>query len=391
MPYSPSRARRSLFRVFAAFTLIAGLSACDPAAFGGGPRVDPGAPVTVALMVPGGTGDPQFDLISRNLTNAAQLAVSDLDGVEINLKIYQTARSSERAAQLARQAVGEGASIIVGPLDASSANAVAVAVADTGVNVLSFSNNPAIAGGNTFILGNTFQNTADRLVNYASRAGKSSYVVVSGRTPAEEVGREAVIQAIGRSGGRVVNDSNFAMSQEGVVAAGPGIAASAEASGADAVFLTSSTQDALPLLMQLLPENGLTPGTYQYIGLTRWDIPSSALSLPGVQGGWFALPDQNATQQFQARYQAAYGSPPHPLAGLAYDGIAAVGALVKTRGNDALTKSALTQGNGFAGATGVFRFRNDGTNQRGLAVATIENNQVRVIDPAPRRLGSAGF
>ncbi|MEP4552609.1 MAG: penicillin-binding protein activator, partial [Tateyamaria sp.] len=48
------------------------------------------------------------------------------------------------------------------------------------------------------------------------------------------------------------------------------------------------------------------------------------------------------------------------------------------------------QGSGFQGATGIFRLRADGTNERGLAVATVRNNQVNIISPAPRGFGGAG-
>lgn len=113
--------------------------------------------------------------------------------------------------------------------------------------------------------------------------------------------------------------------------------------------------------------------------------------MPGVQGGWFALPDPVPAQQFRARYQAAYGAAPHPIGGLAYDGIAAIGALVRSGNEKALTASALTQGAGFRGVNGIFRFRPDGTNERGLAVATIENRQVVVIDPAPTSFTGTGF
>jgi hypothetical protein len=130
---------------------------------------------------------------------------------------------------------------------------------------------------------------------------------------------------------------------------------------------------------------------FQYIGLTRWDIPAAVLDLPGVQGAWFALPDPGLAAQFNARYQAAYGATPHPIAGLAYDGIAAVGALIRTGRPDALSRAALTQGSGFAGVSGVFRLRPDGTNQRGLAVAQIRDRQVIVIDPAPRSFAGPGF
>ena len=184
---------------------------------------------------------------------------------------------------------------------------------------------------------------------------------------------------------------NYEFSQNGVVAALPGIAASAKASGADAIFFTADTAGALPLVTQLLRENGIGADTTRFMGLTRWDVPTASLGLPGLQGGWFAMPDPGLYQQYQARYTAAFGSAPHPISGLAYDGIAAIGALVKQGKADALTGAALTQGSGFVGVNGIFRFRSEGTNDRGLAVAEVRGGQVVVIDPAPRNFGGAGF
>mgnify|MGYP000719135586 FL=1 len=155
--------------------------------------------------------------------------------------------------------------------------------------------------------------------------------------------------------------------------------------------MTATTAGALPLLTQLLPEAGVKPEEVQYIGLARWDIPAQTLALPGVQGGWFALPDPVKSQGFKSHYTAAYGSSPHPIGGLAYDGIAAIGALVGQGKSDALTGAALTQGAGFQGVNGIFRLRPDGTNERGLAVATIQEQKVVVIDPAPTSFAGAGF
>ena len=83
--------------------------------------------------------------------------------------------------------------------------------------------------------------------------------------------------------------------------------------------------------------------------------------------------------------------PPHPIAGLAFDGIAAIGALVSAGNAGSLSAAALTQPTGFVGVNGIFRFRPDGTNERGLAIATIIDKQVTVIDPAPRSFAGAGL
>lgn len=366
------------------------LAACAPTT-GAAPKIDTTRAVPVALLLPGGTGNANDELLARSLRQGAQLAMSDLQGVKIDLRVYDNAASPEAAAAAASRAVDEGAKIILGPVHAAAANAAGNAVAGRGVNVLSFSNNADIAGGNVFVLGPTFQNTANRLVSYAARQGRGRIMIVSEQNISGEAGRAAIQQAISRSGATLAAASSFEFSQNGVSAAVPGIVAAAKANNAQAMVLTADAAGALSPLARQLPAAGLDPNTIKLIGLARWDIPSSTLALPGLQGGWFALPDPSLYNQFQSRYQAAYGEMPHPIAGLAYDGIAAIGALVKAGKSDALSASALTQSSGFIGTGGIFRLLPNGTNERGLAVAEIRNNQVSIIDPAPRSFRGAGY
>lgn len=370
------------------------LAACQSGIVGGGntgASINPRNPVPVAILIPHGSANPNEVSIARNLENAARLAIADLDGVQIDLRVYGTAGQPGQAQAAALKAVADGAKIILGPLHAESANAVAVAVASKNVNVLAFSNNTTIAGGNLFLLGHTFDNTAKRLVNYARGHGKSNILTVYSNNLAGQLGKQAIQTAISNAGVRSASSIGYDFSQQGVVSSVANIRNSAQNTGADAVFLTSNTAGALPLFSQLLPEAGLKPDVVQYIGLTRWDTPPQTLELPGVQGGWFAIPDPARTSQFRQRYTAAYGSSPHALSGLAYDGIAAIGALAKSGSRQALTRDSLTQSAGFQGVNGVFRFLPDGTNERSLAVATIQNKQVVVIDPAPHGFSGAGF
>jgi hypothetical protein len=381
--------RKSLSRI-AAVLLATFIVACGPVSYNS-PSVDTGQAIPVALLVPGGSGNSGDEVLAGSLENAARMAIADLGGVEIDLRVYNTAGAADVAAGMATKAVNEGAKIIIGPVFAESANAAGRAVASKGVNVLSFSNNTAIAGGNVFVLGQTFQNTANRLVQYSVSQGKSSIMIIHGQDGSEEAGRDEINRAIGRNGAVLTGTSSFALSQQGVIDAVPQISADATSTGAQAMFITSGTSGALPFLAQLLPENGLGPDKIQYLGLQRWDIPASALTLPGIQGGWFAKPDPLLEANFQSRYFSTYGTSPHLLAALAYDSIAAIGALVSNGDSDALSRASLTQPSGFAGVSGVFRLLADGTNERGLAVAQIQDNQVIVIDPAPRSFAATGF
>ncbi|MFZ4533924.1 MAG: penicillin-binding protein activator, partial [Alsobacter sp.] len=69
---------------------------------------------------------------------------------------------------------------------------------------------------------------------------------------------------------------------------------------------------------------------------------------------------------------------------LAYDSVFLVNALGAKYGTQAFTEATLTNPDGIVGTDGLFRFRADGTNQRGLAVLQIGTNSATTISAAPR-------
>ena len=376
---------------FVTISALALMTACAPTmpTTTTGPKVDTSKPVPVALLVPQSSdGTAQ---IAADLENAARLAAAQLDDLEIDLRVYDTAGDATVAASVAQQAVDDGAKIIIGPLYAEAANAAGTAVADDGVNVLSFSNNTTIAGGNVFVLGKTFDNTAHRIVSFAAEQGKERAMVIHSDRIDGQMGLNAFQGAAADTSLRIVSAQSFELTQESVVNTVPLIRASAEIEDVDTLFLTSSSAGALPLLAQLLPEAGLDSANVQYAGLTRWDIPPQTLELSGLQGGWFAVPDLTRTENFSTQFQEQFGNRPHQLASLAFDGIAAIGALAQAGFDDILTREALTQPSGFQGVDGIFRLKDDGTNERGLAIATVQDKQVLIIDPAPRSFAISGF
>ena len=390
-----SRLSRPLMRV-AALVSVAFLAACDATGTATatgpqtGPTIDPSQPVPVALLVPGGGESAELDRIARSIVNSAKMAAADAQGARVDLRVYETGSDPALAVARANEAMAAGAKIIVGPLHADSANAVGQAVAGR-VNVLAFSNNGDIAGGNVFVLGNTFYNTADRLIGYGVKQGKRRVLVVAEDDVSGQIGAAAIEAAIARNRATLAGKAVHPVSEQGIDGIVPQVAAIANAKQADAVFMTANSPSVLPYLTDELARNGVTSSSIQLMGLTRWDVPASRLQLPGVQGGWFAVPDLPRIAQFSQRYQQSYGEAPHELGTLGYDAVSAIASLVRAGRANALTTAGLTSGNGFQGISGVFRLRPDGTNQRGLSIATIRGNQLTIIDPAPQSFGGAGF
>ncbi len=192
------------------------LSACQ-ATMGTGPQV--GQSVRVAMLLPYGSPNAGDDLLASSLENAARLAAAEAVGTQIELVVYPTQADAGTAAAVAQQAVAEGADVILGPLRSDAAAAVGVAVANTNVSVLSFSNNASIAGRNLFVLGLNYDKAAARMVSYAAANGRDRIMVVHARNLAGEVARDAVRRAAAASGATVVGEIAYEFSQTGVVAA----------------------------------------------------------------------------------------------------------------------------------------------------------------------------
>jgi branched-chain amino acid transport system substrate-binding protein len=121
----------------------------------------------------------------------------------------------------------------------------------------------------------------------------------------------------------------------------------------------------------------------QLLGTGLWDDPR-VFSTAQLDGGWYAAPEQAGFRNFAQRYRARYGSDPVRTATLSYDAVALVAALVKTQGPQRFSEQVLTNSSGFAGIDGVFRFRADGTNERGLAVLRVAPGGGQVVSPAPK-------
>jgi hypothetical protein len=66
---------------------------------------------------------------------------------------------------------------------------------------------------------------------------------------------------------------------------------------------------------------------------------------------------------------------------LAYDATAL--AAVVAASDRSFPADLLTDPSGFVGRAGIFRLRDDGTTQHGLAVLEIDNGTARVVEPAP--------
>ena len=141
--------------------------------------------------------------------------------------------------------------------------------------------------------------------------------------------------------------------------------------------------------MQTLAANGVDTRKVQLLGSGLWEDPQ-IFSSAVLEGAWYAGPDSTGFRNFSGRYRSRYNQDPVRTATLVYDAVALVAALTKTQGQRRFSVEVLTNTSGFNGIDGLFRFRRDGVNQRGLAVMRVSPTGGQVISPAPRSFGGSG-
>jgi branched-chain amino acid transport system substrate-binding protein len=337
--------------------------------------------VHLALILPlTQNGGPS--VVGTSLRNAAELALSENGASDITIFVKDDHSSPDGARTAAQSAIDEGDELILGPLFSPNTREVGRLAQNAHKPVIAFSTDTTAAGPGVYLLSFLVENYVDRIVDYAATKGKKS---VGALIPDNDYGRvaEAEFQQVAaRRGLRVLEIEHY---QAGSVA---GAVKKIAAVGAqiDCLFIPEQA-DGMAAMAQALTAAGLDSKRVQILGTGVWN-DARVLNLAPLQGAWFSAPDNTGFNAFAARYRAKFNTDPTRIATLSYDAVSLAVALAKTRGAQRYTENAITNRAGFNGADGVFRFRGDGQNERGLGVYQINNGAAQLVSPAPRSLAS---
>ena len=388
-----SRPARMSFAWLAALTSIALLAACS----GNLPDLasSPGAPQQPTTLI--GEGKVKAGLIlplsasgnatvaAQSMRNAAEMALAEFNNPDLQLLVKDDAGSAPGAQQAAQAALDEGAEIILGPLFALTVGPVGRAARARGVPVIAFSTDTNVAARGVYLLSFLPEADVDRIIGYAASQGRRSFAALVPDNAYGSVAEAAFKQAVGRAGGRVIALERYPLDRTQMQTPVRNVAQAA--SHADAIFVPDGT-DAVPTIVQTLTANGIDTKRVQLLGTGLWE-DAQIFSNPLLDGAWYAGPDSTGFRNFSARYRSRYGKDPVRTASLAYDAVALVAALVKTQGRQRFSDDVLTNSSGFTGIDGLFRFRPDGTNQRGLAVLRVSPTGGQIISPPPKGFGGS--
>jgi len=376
-----------------------------------GPAVAQGAP-RVALLLP---LSGNYAALGTSMNRAAEMALFDVAGKDFTLMPLDTGGTPEGAQRAAAKAIADGAQLILGPLFATEVTAIRDQARSAHVNVVAFSTDASVAGNGVYLMGFLPRQQVERVVNYAISQGIKRFAVLAPESPYGQA-VAADLQQIASAGGAQVTKSAFYGGGEQDItktirdfadydrrhAAALALRApyegktDAESKRQMARLKKIDTVGDVDYDAVLIPEGGLRlilvgsllpffdvdPDKVHFLGTGQWDDPT-VWREPTLRGSWFAAAPPSARAKFIGRYKDAYNETPPRIATLAYDAVALAAVLARNQSGPDFTAGALTTPNGFVGLDGIFRFRNEGLIERGLAVLEVEPREPKVVSPSP--------
>ncbi|MEM8812306.1 MAG: penicillin-binding protein activator [Pseudomonadota bacterium] len=383
------------FKLTAALSLALLLAGCDtvgrfqtpgtPGATVGQPTgevIGTGA-IRVALLVPQSAGGNGAG-VANVFKNAARLGLKDFPNADIRLLVKDTAGTAEGAAAATQQALSEGAELVLGPVFSHSVSAAAGVARPAGVPIIGFSSDVGAASRGAYLLSFLPQDDVRRIVGYAADNGRTAMAAMFPDTNYGAVVEAAFRQEAARRSIRIISIQKYSPTPEDIGAKAKEIGQFANR--VDSIFFPGDPQAAV-FISQTLVANGVDPGQVKFLGSGQWDNQAVQRE-PNLLGAWYPAPARTDFDSFAGRYQAEFGTRPPRNATLAYDAVRLAAGLVREAGPRRFSTGAITSPDGFLGVDGIFRFRTNGTNERGLAVYEVGSGSARIVAPARRSFGS---
>lgn len=321
---------------------------------------------------------------ASGLLAAIEMALFDFGDTSVLLLPRDTSGDPRQTITATEKLLEDGADIIIGPLFSENVRAASSVASRMNVPVIGFSNDLSVSGEGTYLMSFQPEEEVARIVDWTVMQGINRFAFIAPDTEYTRRVETALRFEVARRAGIVIgaeffNPNNSAPVDE--VSRLTGQIKMALKYGADRVAVMMPDSGVRLLgVAPLLPYYGIESYKLQYIGTSRWD-DSSIWKEPSLNGGAFASTPPEDVRFFNTAFRAAYGRAPSSLASLGYD---AASLAMDVLSDGSVERSEFLKSDGVLGANGLYRFRSNGTVERGLAILGISPTGLRIVKEAPK-------
>ncbi|MDP3458887.1 MAG: penicillin-binding protein activator [Hyphomonas sp.] len=338
-----------------------------------------------AVLLPFSHPNAQVRAEAEAMLAGIELALFENGGTDFLILPKDTAGRSSTAEARADEALKEGADIILGPLFSTEVPPVRGAALRKSVPVVAFSNDRTVAGGGSYLASVMPEEEVVRIMGYAASRGTRTFAFLG---PDSAYGRqvETAMRAEAAKNGWTVLGAGFYEPSSSASSEVSRIASLIKAERSQVGLLIPERGTKLLSIAPLLVVNGIDPGRTRFLGTSLWD-DSAIWREPALAGALYSSVDPDNMTSFKDTYKRIYGRTPTDLAAAAYD---AASLAITLAAENNMKHGGVTDPDGFMGVNGLFRFRLDGTSERGLAVKEIRQSGATVVEKGVTRFPPGG-
>lgn len=370
----------------------------------------------IALLLPFTSPNKNIRSLAKTLEDAALLALFDQRNSTIQLTPYDTGGTTQGAAQAAKLAAQEGATVILGPLMSPSVAAVSVIARGAGIPMLAFNNRLDSAGKGVYILGNSPRFEVETVMDYAQTQGITRVLALVpndtyGNIVAETARAHASIRGMtitrvayydpsATDYSELIKDiSGYRYRRQALLdriaelearedeAAQKALVQleQKETLGAppfEAILLPALNQFTLRTLAAQLSHYEVDQPAVRFLGLAAWDDMGNLSNEPPLVGSWYASHPDQGWNRFAKHYKKRLGYVPINLTSIAYEAVALSSLLAGREFKPDFSAEKLHVNKGYQGVRGMFRLSPLGYAERLLAIKQIGKKQAEILSPA---------
>ncbi len=355
--------------------------------------IPPSTPmIKVAILLPlsgdsAPIGSAMLDAATMGLYDSYLAAPSDQIRSQIILMPKDSGNTPAEAIRAAKQAIDQGATLIVGPLFSQSVAAMAPLARERKIPVISFSNNKAVAGNGVYVFGFLPEQHVKRMSDYAFLHNFQRVALIAPNDSYGQKIQETLMAVYLKKGGTVTPTELYAPSPANIDAAASRLAATynntPEERRFQAIFIADGGNQ-LKNIVSSLKKTNIDLKKVKLIGTGIWEDPAIA-RIPELSGAWFSSSPPDDMTDFERRFMSSYHYKPARLAALSYDLMRLLTSITMPSSQTTVETAALVDPKGYLSpANGLFRLRPDGTNERKLTILEVTPDGFNVIEPAQK-------
>ncbi|ACT60776.1 penicillin-binding protein activator [Hirschia baltica] len=346
----------------------------------------------IAILLPLSSSNAGVRKQAESILAGAEMALFQAGIENVILIPKDTSGIQSTTREVAIEALKEGADAFIGPVFAENVAVVQEIAAPNNIPVLAFSTNNQVAGNGVYLVSLPLEEEIKRIVDWASLNGVTQFAMFG---PANSYGykvESALRFEVSLRNGSVIKTEFYDPNEPSPTEAAKRLAQTLIETDkyfpGEVAVLIPEQGTRLRSVAPLLPYYDVDIKTVKLLGTGLWNS-ADVWREPTLEGGVFAAPDPTAVAQYNDIYRQITSQEPTSMSTLGYDATL-MSLMMLSEGS--LNRTSLERRDGFIGTNGLFRFKSNGTIERGLSVVQVTGKGgIRVIEPGIKTFQPDGF